>query len=71
MFLKKIAMGGAIAMLSSTVAFAECSVSGKANILGNDFPALQAVTAAAGTCGDVTINLNKDYKDIMVAGLSG
>ena len=48
--------------------------SGKVSILSNDFPAIQAVTAAASECaGDgvtVEANLNKDHKDIMVAALT-
>ena len=74
MFLKKIALVGAISLWGST-AMAGCGLSsGKVSILSNDFPAIQAVTAAASECaGDgvtVEANLNKDHKDIMVAALT-
>lgn len=71
MFLKKIALAGAITLLSST-AYAECAINGSVSILANDFPATQAVTAAAGKCtgGEVKSNLTKDHKDIMVAALT-
>ncbi|MFT5786382.1 MAG: ABC-type glycerol-3-phosphate transport system substrate-binding protein [Ascidiaceihabitans sp.] len=75
MFLKTITAAGAFALLGST-AMAGCGISsGTISVLSNDFPAIQAVTsAAAAKCaGDgVTIetNLNKDYKDIVVAALT-
>ncbi|MEP5729885.1 MAG: extracellular solute-binding protein [Sulfitobacter sp.] len=74
MFLKTITAAGAFALLGGT-AMAGCGISsGNINVLSNDFPAIQAVTAAASKCaGDgVTFeaNLNKDHKDIMVAALT-
>ena len=75
MFLKTITAAGAFALLGST-AMAGCGISsGTISVLSNDFPAIQAVTSAAATkcAGDgVTIetNLNKDYKDIVVAALT-
>lgn len=74
MFLKKIALVGAISLWGST-AMAGCGLSGgNVSILSNDFPAIQAVAAAAATCaGDgvtVETNLTKDHKDIMVAALT-
>ncbi|MFT5006754.1 MAG: multiple sugar transport system substrate-binding protein [Paracoccaceae bacterium] len=74
MFLKTLTAAGAFAVLGST-ATAGCGISsGNVNILSNDFPAIQAVTAAAAACaGDgvtVEANLTKDHKDIMVAALT-
>lgn len=74
MFLKTLKLASAVSLLAGT-AMAGCGISGgNVNILSNDFPAIQAVTAAAKTCaGDgvtVEANLNKDYKDIMVAALT-
>ena len=74
MFLNKITVAGAFMLLGST-AMAGCGISsGNVSILSNDFPAIQAVTAAASTCaGDgvmVEANLTKDHKDIMVAALT-
>ena len=66
----------AVAVLTSSSAFAGCGINGNANvsILGNDFPALHAVFSAAEECaGDgvaVTKNHNKDYKDLMVPALT-
>ncbi len=74
MFLKKVALVGAASLWGST-AMADCGIAaGNISILSNDFPAIQAVTAAAAACaaGDVTVetNLTKDHKDIMVAALT-
>ncbi|MDE0751237.1 MAG: extracellular solute-binding protein, partial [Planktomarina sp.] len=74
MFLNKITVAGAFMFLGTT-AMAGCGISsGNVSILSNDFPAIQAVTAAASTCaGDgvmVETNLTKDHKDIMVAALT-
>ena len=66
----------AAAILTSSVAFAECGIEGNANvsILGNDFPALHAVFSAAEECAGsgVTVakNHNKDFKNLMVPALS-
>ena len=74
MFLKTITIAGAVSLFANT-AMAGCGISaGNVSILSNDFPAIQAVTAAAATCaGDgvtVETNLTKDHKDIMVAALT-
>ena len=71
MFLKKMALAGAITMTAGGFASA-CQINGNVIILGNDFPALHAVTDGAKTCagGSVTANHNKDYKDVMVAALT-
>lgn len=74
MFLKTMTFAGTVALLGST-AMADCGIeAGNISILSNDFPAIQAVTAAVAACaGDgvtVETNLNKDHKDIMVAALT-
>ena len=74
MFLKTITFAGAFALMGST-AIAGCGISaGNVSVLSNDFPAIQAVVAAANDCadGNVTVqaNLTKDHKDIMVAALT-
>lgn len=74
MFLKSITLAGAFVLMGST-AIAGCGIaSGNVSILSNDFPAIQAVSAAAASCaGDgvtVETNLTKDHKDIMVAALT-
>ena len=67
MFLKTITFAGAFALLGSS-AIADCGISGgKVSILSNDFPAIQAFTAAAAKCAGngVTVDppLTKDHKD--------
>ena len=74
MFLKSITAAGVLAVLGST-ATAGCGISsGNVSILSNDFPAIQAVTAAAAACAGngvtVETNLTKDHKDLMVAALT-
>lgn len=78
MFLKKIAVAGVVALMSSTSVFAAghgCGITGgKISVIANDFPALRAVTEGATACasGDVTadVNHNKDHKDLIVAALT-
>ncbi|MEP3346169.1 MAG: extracellular solute-binding protein [Litoreibacter sp.] len=74
MFLRSITFAGAVSLLGST-AMAGCGIeAGNISILSNDFPAIQAVTAAAAECADdginVEANLTQDHKDIMVAALT-
>ncbi|MEP3843878.1 MAG: extracellular solute-binding protein [Paracoccaceae bacterium] len=74
MFLKSITLAGAVSLLGST-AMAGCGIeAGNISILSNDFPAIQAVSAAAAECGGdgiaVDTNLTQDHKDIMVAALT-
>ncbi len=59
------ALGGAGAVL------ADCGP-GNVSILGNDFPALQAVVAGAAACEGVTVtaNLTSDHRDLQVAALT-
>lgn len=74
--LKTTAMGVVFAALSSTAAMAACGIdSGRISIVGNEFPAIQTIAAAAVACaeGDVTAesNLTADHQKINVAGMSG
>jgi len=83
-------LGAGTSLVSAAIAFAlssggpvhaaahaDCGmgdVEGRINILGNEFPALQAVMAAAKECAHeglaVEDNLNKEHKDIQVAALT-
>lgn len=61
----------------ATAASAECSLDGakgEVNVLGNEFPAIQAVVAQASSCaGDgltFESNLTKEHKDLQVAALT-
>jgi len=75
MFLKRIAIAGALAGLMGSSALAgghaNCGPSGQSiRILGSDFPAIQAVTATAqANCGEsaseFTITLRDDTRDMM------
>ena len=73
--LSKLALTAAVAIVGSSSAFAGCGVSsGSVRIIANDFPASQAVSAEAMKCdgggASVTVNLNKDYKDLIVAAMT-
>ena len=71
----KLALTAAVAIVGSSSAFAGCGVSsGSVRIIANDFPASQAVSAEAMKCdgggASVAVNLNKDYKDLIVAAMT-
>ena len=72
MFLKKIAMAGALTLLASTSAYA-CEIGARVSIVGNEFPAIQTVGAGAQECtgGEVSTNLTADHQKINVAGMQG
>ena len=77
MFLKKVALAGAVAGLTGSAAFAaDCGPSGKSvRILGSDFPAIQAVAGAAeancaANAGEFTINLRDNTRDMMNQALT-
>jgi len=75
MFLKQVSLAGAMSVLMGSTAFAGCGLtSGNVNILGNDFAAIQAVTAGAAECaGDgvtVEANLTTEHRDLQVAALT-
>lgn len=73
---KKAVMASAIAMASASAFAANCGFdSGRVNIVGNEFPAIQTVGAAAVACanGSATVetNLTKDHQSINLAGMQG
>ena len=72
MFLKKVAMAGAVALLTSTASYA-CEIGARVSIVGNEFPAIQTVGAGAQACtgGEVSTNLTADHQKINVAGMQG
>ncbi|WP_432346943.1 extracellular solute-binding protein [Shinella yambaruensis] len=70
----KALLSGAMLMALATTAQAACGIEkGSIRILGNDFPAIQAVTAAAATCRSDTVqfkvNLTQDHESLAVAAL--
>jgi multiple sugar transport system substrate-binding protein len=69
------ACAAALAALTAAPAWAGCGIAaGNVSILGNDFPALQAIAAAAGACaGDgvtVSVNLTREHRDLQVPALT-
>jgi len=72
MFLKKVALASSLALIAGN-AYAACEISGRVNIVGNEFPAIQAVGAGAQECtgGEVEANLTADHQKINVAGMTG
>lgn len=75
MFLKKIALVGAVSALMASTAYAGCGLtSGSVRILSNDFPALHAVAAGAEACAgggvEVSKNQTTEHKDLQVAALT-
>lgn len=70
MFMRTILAASSMAILSSA-AYAGCGIdSGSVKLLGNDFPAMQAISSAVTACDGggaaVSANLNKDHKDLIV-----
>jgi len=72
MFLKKIAIAGAISLMGTT-AYAACDISARVSIVGNEFPAIQTVGAGAQSCAgaEVKSNLTADHQKINLAGMQG
>lgn len=73
---KKVAMTTAFASLAGTTAMANCGIdTGRVSIVGNEFPAIQTVAAAAAACGsdavEVKSNLTADHQKINLAGMQG
>ncbi len=73
--LMKSSLAGAMLVSASSLAFADCGIEkGSVRILGNDFPAIQAVAKAAEACAsgtvEVKVNLTKDHESLSVAALS-
>lgn len=69
---KNAMLGTAVAALTATGAYA-CEADGRVSIIGNEFPAIQTVAAAAGECAniDYSANLTADHQSLNVAGMSG
>lgn len=66
----------ALGLVTSASAVADCGISsGRVSIVGNEFPAIQSVGAAAAGCasGTVTVesNLTADHQKINVPGMTG
>lgn len=78
MFLKKIAVAGAVAFMGTTAlagGHAGCPTEGRISIVGNEFPAIQTVGAGAVACGsdsvEASTNLTADHQTINVPGMQG
>lgn len=72
----KSALVGAVMISGTTAAYAGCGISeGRISIVGNEFPAIQTVAAAAVACGgdgiEAKSNLTADHQKINVAGMQG
>ena len=72
MFLKKVALTSAIALMGGQ-AFAACEISARVNIVGNEFAAIQTVGAGAQECtgAEVKTNLTANHNEINLEGMSG
>ena len=72
MFLKKVALVSAIAVMAGSAATA-CEISARVSIVGNEFPAIQTVGAGAQECGgsEVTTNLTSEHQSLNVPGMQG
>ena len=74
---KSVALGTVFAALSSTTALAAghgCGAeSGRLNIIGNEFPAIQSVAALALECAgaEAESNLTADHQSLNLAGMTG
>ena len=71
MFLKKVAIAGALSALMGSAAFA-CEVGARVSIIGNEFPAIQTVGAEAAACtgAEVTKNLTSEHNEINLPGVT-
>lgn len=72
---KTTVLGSAFAALAGTTAMAGCGIpAGNVSIIGNDFPAIQAIVAAATACaGDgvtISANLTKDHETLNAPGMT-
>ena len=72
MYLRKLAIASALAVMASSAAYA-CQISARVSVVGNEFPAIQTVGKGAQACSgaDVSTNLTADHQKINVAGMSG
>ncbi|TDT74793.1 carbohydrate ABC transporter substrate-binding protein (CUT1 family) [Litoreibacter halocynthiae] len=72
-FIKSTVAASAL-VVAAGAASAACTIdSGRVNIIGNEFPAIQTVATAAAECTGATIeaNLTADHQTLNVAGMSG
>lgn len=72
-FIKSTVAASAL-VVAAGAASAACTIdSGRVNIIGNEFPAIQTVAAVAAECTGATIesNLTADHQTLNVAGMSG
>ena len=72
MYLRKLAIASALAVMASSAADAR-QISARVSVVGNEFPAIQTVGKGAQACSgaDVSTNLTADHQKINVAGMSG
>ncbi len=72
MFLKRAALASAMTLVAFS-AYAECEISGNVSVVGNEFPAIQAIVSKAKECtgGEVKSNLTADHQKINLAGMTG
>ena len=72
MFLKKVALASAMSLAAGS-AWAECTISARVSIVGNEFPAIQTVGAGAQACtgAEVSTNLTADHQKINLPGMQG
>ena len=72
MYLRKLALASAVAIMASSAAQA-CQISARVSVVGNEFPAIQTVGKGAQACSgaEVSTNLTADHQKINVAGMSG
>lgn len=77
--LKTVMLGTALTAVAGTAAMADghaCAITeGRLNIIGNEFPAIQSVAAAALECAagaeQAEANLTADHQSLNLAGMSG
>ncbi|MEP1207552.1 MAG: extracellular solute-binding protein [Rhizobiaceae bacterium] len=74
--IKKLILAGALALAATASAQAACDISsGRVNIVGNEFPAIQTVGKGAMACAgggvEVKTNLTADHQKINLAGMQG
>jgi len=77
MFYKRATALAVTAMLAGGAAWADCGISGvegTVNVLGNEFPAIQAVIGRASECSSDSLtiesNLTKEHKELQVPALT-
>lgn len=74
--LKSALLSATTVVAFATAAQAECDISsGRVNIVGNEFPAIQTIGSGAQACAtdglEVKTNLTADHQQINVAGMTG